>query len=234
MGRISGQVKHLKVRMALAKAVHPPSQYVSDGSDADHEELYFFCSDVDDANEDISAITENFLEWKNGVEHRKFRNAYYGDSDISRWRRLQDQKHRENVASHCGKITDYFVKFPALVVDESNAESNTRNSEDELCTRMSLEEAIEKIPNVTNVKVGKSREKSNVSNYNFQRYIALERYFTGLLQNRRSKVQSSLEAAKDTFPKRAMNIRALREYFLRNSDLLEHLQGKARQGEIIN
>jgi len=90
---------------------------------------------------------QKVLKWKNGAKHRKFRNVYYGDSDTSRWRPLQYQKHRENVASHCRKITDFFVKSPAQVVDGSNAESSTSNSEDELSTRMSLEEAIEKIGN---------------------------------------------------------------------------------------
>ena len=245
MVRLSKQKRMLKLarqasvtkRQArtLSSVNVPPSQMDSSESEnEDSHEAYYLCSDIDDGESlaEMASATDNFLLWKKGAEYRKFRCVYFGDSETSRWRRQQNQKRREADAKTCRKITEWVVRTQspsdnASVIPEESGIS----SDDELQPRLTIEQALEKIQQYTDVSFGKAREGRSISNYEFLRYCALERYLIGVLQNPRSKVQSSLASAQLTFPKRnqqhwAMKIRNWAEHFLKHSELSIDRQGK--------
>ena len=246
MVRLSKQKRKLKLarQASVAKrqartssSVIAQQSDVLESSEPEYEssdEVYYLCSDLDDCDsaEEMTTAADNFLLWKKGAEYRKFRSVYFGDSETTRWRRLQNQKRREADAKACQKITEWAVQTQspndnASVVHEESSIS----SDDELQPSLTLKQALEKIQQYTDVRVGKSHEGRSISNYEFLRYCALERYLTGILQNPRRKVQSSLASAQLTFPKRnqqhwARKIRTWADYFLRNSELSIHRQGK--------
>jgi len=171
------------------------------------------------SNEEIEEVEKEIgkvLRWKEvKTEKPPGKARYLGDSERSLRRKKVQEREKQEEAKGCKKITQMFqpiIPSPAAP-PPSNAE-----------TKMELEEALEELEKITG---GRSNKNSEISKYDFSRYLSLRLYFSYVLDGM-GKMKASEKVAKEFLKKGPWQARRLREWgneFLEVGALSQHFQG---------
>jgi transposase len=246
MPRPNRQRRHLQhARAVICRSGAPrttPADQSQDGSVVPHSELLSAGDDDSDCEEivvvnptteqDAVICWDELIKWKDGAKPCG-RAAYVGSSRRTLFRKQSEKKRRIEGSLGCKNIDSYFK----VIIDNDDAEIHDRGAvEPTLCLSSiqdQIESALSEISVLTDISSNQQREKKlkNISKFDFIRLMALQRYFSLILEVPNSRLSSSLRIANELFPKSnpawtAKNIRQWASYFLSNKELPVSAQGK--------
>ena len=191
----------------------------------DEEALYCISSDEEIEDVAVSTISANFLTWKEGAGSH-LRSVYSGDSRTTKWRRQHLEKSKIVSSVTSRKITDFFK-----IQSSTDCQSSVPADTEEISEAISIDDGLNILQTFTALTVNRAQERtmSNLSKYDFLRYLALEQYFT-LLKSPMRMVKASEIVSARLYPNKGQNnhsrtIRRWAEYFLTHKKFPVHQQG---------
>lgn len=195
----------------------------SDSGDA--ETLYCISSDEEIDDVAVSTISAKFLTWKEGAGSH-LRSVYSGDSRTTKWRKQNLEKNKILSSVTSRKITDFFK-----IQNSTDCQPSVPADTERISDAISIDDGLTILRTFTTLTVNRTHERtlSNISKYDFLRYLALEQYFT-LLRSPMSMVKASEIVSARLYPNKGQNnhsrtIRRWAEYFLNHKKLPVHQQG---------
>lgn len=241
MGRSSKRQRHLvsarSKRQAVQRLLAGPANVDSD-SDQSH---------LDSSNESDVIIIPEEIGDDIGVEHA-FNNAlrwienarpkriavHLGTSRRTQFRRKKEKAQRLESVKDCLPISHYFTPSNS-VPPESDGDREELEVPDLRVPTMqeSLEEALEALTPLTTLTSNRRVENrlKQIPKYDFVRLIAIKRYFELILENPRSRMESSMQIARELYPEhncewKARSIREWGSFYLVKHALPPLNQGK--------
>ena len=222
-------------------SISPPGN----GSDVSEEgelddDVYVIGSDSAIDDDEFEKAEATVLKWKNGAKLKR-PAVYCGESRWTKWRHGKKRAERAASVADCRQITDFFSpqtqEFGVSEVDPAQdipSDDMSDDNFDNVRSRSavcSIDEALAIISPFASVSVNRIHERhfSNLTKYDYVRYMSLERYFQ-LVKTGVGKMNASADVAS-LFPTKsiryqARNIRRWAQYFLETSRLPDHRQGK--------